>query len=135
RGEVPDLVDDHEHAEDEDEQDDRDEGLDEPGHAVAPNASVANWARSSRWRAASSSTSGSDEPVRPYRSTAASSRAGMPVKPSVPSRNRATATSSAATRAPDARGPLRPASRAIRSAGKRPSSGARKSSRAVASRS
>ena len=38
-------------------------------------------------------------------STAASSRRGMPGKPSVPSRNRATATSSAAISAADARGP------------------------------
>ena len=43
----------------------------------------------------------------------------MPAKSSVPSRNRATATSSAAISAADARGPRRPASRAIRSAGKR----------------
>ena len=43
--------------------------------------------------------------VRPNRSTAASSSAGMPVKPSVPSRKRPTATSSAAISAADARGP------------------------------
>ena len=44
---------------------------------------------------------------------------GIPVKPSVPSRNRATATSSAAISAAEARGPRRPASRAIRRAGNR----------------
>ena len=54
----------------------------------------------------------------------------MPGKSSVPSRNRATATSSAAISAADRARPVRPASRAIRSAGKRSSSGARKSSRA-----
>ena len=53
----------------------------------------------------------------------------MPGKSRVPSRNRATATSSAAISAADARLPVRPASRAMRSAGKRVSSGARKSSR------
>ena len=63
--------------------------------------------------------------------TAASSRRGMPGKSSVPPRNRATATSSAAMSAADARLPIRPASRAMRSAGNRPSSGARKSSRAA----
>ena len=59
----------------------------------------------------------------------------MPGKSSVPSRNRATATSSAAISAAEARLPMRPASRAIRSAGKRASSGARKSSCAAATRS
>ena len=44
-------------------------------------------------------------PVDPKRSTAASSRRGIPVNSSVPSRKRATATSSAAIRAADARGP------------------------------
>ena len=44
----------------------------------------------------------------PNRATAASSSAGMPVKPSVPSRNRATATSSAAMSAAEARGPSAP---------------------------
>ena len=48
---------------------------------------------------------------------------GMPAKSSVPARKRATATSSAAMSAAEARGPSRPASRAIRSAGKRVSSG------------
>ena len=71
----------------------------------------------------------------PNRATAASSRRGMAWKPSVPSRNRATATSSAAISAAEARGPIRPASRAIRNAGKRASSGARNSSRPVAMRS
>ncbi len=52
----------------------------------------------------------------------------MPGKSSVRSRNRPTATSSAAMRAALARGPAAPASRAIRSAGKRDSSGAWKSS-------
>ena len=59
----------------------------------------------------------------------------MPGKSSVPSRKRPTATSSAAMSAADARGPAIPASRAIRSAGKRASSGARKSRRAAAMRS
>ena len=59
----------------------------------------------------------------------------MPGKSSVPSRNRATATSSAAMSAAVAREPIRPASRAIRRAGKRSSSGARKSSRPAATRS
>ena len=61
--------------------------------------------------------------------------AGCSAKSSVPSRNRATATSSAAMSAAVARGPARPASRAMRSAGKRASSGARKSSRPAATRS
>ena len=59
----------------------------------------------------------------------------MPGKSSVPARNRATATSSAAMSAAVARDPIAPASRAIRRAGKRPSSGARKSRRAAATRS
>ncbi len=59
----------------------------------------------------------------------------MPPKESVPPRKRATATSSAAMRAAVARDPTRPASRAIRRAGKRASSGARKSSCPAATRS
>ena len=56
--------------------------------------------------------------------------AGCPVKSRLPARNRSTATSSAAISAVVARCPIRPASRAIRSAGNRASSGARKSRRA-----
>ncbi len=59
----------------------------------------------------------------------------MPGKSSVPPRKRATATSSAVISAAVAREPMAPASRAIRSAGKRASSGARKSSRPAATRS
>ena len=54
----------------------------------------------------------------------------MPGKSSEPARNRPTATSSAAIRAAVARGPIRPASRAIRRAGNRASSGARNVERA-----
>ena len=99
--------------------DDRDDRLDETGHERAPNAVVAKAARTSRSSATSSSTSGAAAPVDPKRSTAASSRRGIPVNSSVPSRKRATATSSAAISAADARGPRRPASRAIRRAGNR----------------
>ena len=53
----------------------------------------------------------------------------MPGKSRLPPRKRATATSSAAISAAVARGPSGPASRAMRSAGKRASSGARKSRR------
>ena len=59
----------------------------------------------------------------------------MPGKSSVPSRKRATATSSAAMSAAVARDPMAPASRAMRRAGKRRSSGARNSSRPAATRS
>ena len=57
------------------------------------------------------------------------------MKSRLPARNRSTATSSAAISAVVARCPIRPASRAIRSAGNRPSSGARKSRRPAATRS
>ena len=53
----------------------------------------------------------------------------MPAKSRLPSRKRLTATSSAAMSAAVARGPIRPASRAILSAGKRASSGAKNSRR------
>ncbi len=101
----------------------------------SPTGPLAKAARTSASRATSASTSGAWSPSMPNRSTAASSRRGMPGKSSVPSRNRATATSSAAIRAADARLPVRPASRAMRRAGKRASSGSRKSRRATAIRS
>ena len=78
---------------------------------------------------------GPASPSDPNRVDGGLEQRGMPVNASVPSRNRATATSSAAMSAAEARGPWRPASRAMRSAGNRASSGARKSSRPVAIRS
>ena len=59
----------------------------------------------------------------------------MPLKSRLPSRNRATATSSAEISAALASGPETPAARAIRNAGKRSSSGALNSSRPAAIRS
>ena len=89
----------------------------------------------SQSRATSSSTSGAASPAVAEPRHRRLQQRGMPVKSSVPSRKRATATSSAAMSAADARGPWRPASRAMRSAGNRLSSGARKSSRPMAARS
>ena len=76
RQEVP-IVDDHEDAEDGDEQDDRDDRLDETGHALTPMGPRAKAERTSASSATSSSTPGAAGPFPPKRSTAASSSRGM----------------------------------------------------------
>ena len=120
-----------------DEQDDRDDRLDEAGHALAPIGPVA--------RCGADLAIEGDQLVdvrarcRSRRDRSGRPRpravAGCPSKSRVPSRNRATATSSAAMSAAEARGPAMPASRAMRRAGNRSRSGARKSSRPAAMRS
>src|SRR5665811_85096 len=138
--EVAELVDDDERAEDEDEEEDRDRPLDDrhvssyAGRSPAVPGAL-NVARTSRSSATRSSYPGACPAPIPMRATASSRRRGIPGKSSVPARNRATATSSAAISAAVARDPSSPASRAIRSAGKRDSSGARNSSRPAATRS